>query len=952
MSEAEKPVTESALAELLGIHLAEMEARLEAWGSALQRGIPLAAGTSQPPEPPAPALPVLRLTPFADEGFATGWAGWTHHQAVRLHQGGAVELRQAESTPGISSSWRPAPGGALLQLEVTLELAERARGVQPVLRLVNERGQALGPDMPLPEGRSAQVFYVPLQAQRIRAHILALRPEVGLGFTLRGIAWSQLDPESHQARLRHGLGAAVIASLASIPQRSALLADAVASLLPQCDRVRVFLNNYPDVPEFLNHPRVDIRRSQDWDDKGDAGKFGWVDVLEEPGYRIVVDDDLIFAPHFSRHMIEGLRRQGDAAFVALHGVLLRQPVSAYYAPESRSTFHFGNPLQADRTVHVLGTNAFCAHSSLLKLRWADFGHRNMADIFVALHAQRQRIPMIALERPRHLAWQNEQEGDFDTIYSHSLKATRSRFDSSLVQDALIRRAWPLTLQPTARPKIILLILAESLAATQALLETWQAQAWTDHDWVVVLCPLSEEPELAGWIATLRLPVELHLVPAAGLPPAARIAAALRLALRLDGALLGVVGEEIRFSGGEWAKAALGLINRYPGAALFAHRGAGGQLVLARQAADAEGLAPSLALVAPALALAAGDLDPQQPDALPEWFARLALAQSASGSGQPPELPDLGRWIFCAAEPGPLRLELPEPEAVRAKVGWRAILPAPGLGRAANDIFRRVCVINLERRPDRWAAMQDRLARAGITAERVAAVDGRAPGIAAEFAEYAAQPPLPRPAGVRPVTSSWQFYRDHDSQQARIAFEEGRTGRKAIASAGALAYLITWQGILERALADGVESLLVLDDDVAFHREFPALLAAAHAELPPDWLVLQLGTLQYNWDREAIVPAGRHLYRTEGSAIGSHAVGLRFEVLPFLLELVKRRDLPFDTGPLSAATLAFRERCFVVTPNAAVQVLEDSDIGTSEFQKTRTLETAAGTYRWHLPDYEL
>ncbi len=950
MSEAENPVSEAALAELLGIHLAEMEARLDAWGSALQRGIPAAANPLPPPERPSPPRPELRLTPLAAEDFSTGWAGWTHHQAVRLHPGGAVELRQAESTPGISSVWRQVAGGALLQIQVTLDLEERARGVQPVLRLVNERGQSLGPDMPLVEGSSAHVFYIPLQAQRIRAHVIALRPELGLGFTLRRVTWSLLDPESHQAALRHDLGAPVIASLASIPERRSLLADAVASLLPQCDRVRVFLNNYPDVPDVLNHPRVDVRRSQDWDDKGDAGKFGWVDVLEEPGYRIIVDDDLTFAPHFASHMVAGLRRYGDAAFVALHGVLLRQPVSAYYAPESRSTFHFGNPLRGDRTVHVLGTNAFCAHSDLLKLRWADFGHRNMADIFVALHAQHRRIPMIALDRPRHLAWQNEQEGGFDTIYDHSLKATRSRFDSSLVQDALIHHAWPLTLQPTARSKIILVMLAESLAATQALLETWQAQAWTDHDWVVVLCPISDDPELAGWIAALRLPVELHLVPSAGLAPEARIAAALRLALRLDGALLGVVGEEIRFSGGEWAKAALDQVSRHPGAAVFGHRGAGGQIVLGWEAADAEGLAPRLALMAPALALAAGDLDPQQPDALPEWFARLALAQS--GPGRRPEPPDLGRWIFCAAEPGPSPLPVPEAEAVRAKVGWRAILPAPPLGRTVHHIFQRICVINLERRPDRWAAVQDRMARAGITAERVAAVDGRAPGIAAEFAEYAALPPLPRPAGVRPVTSSWQFYRDHDSQQARIAFEEGRTGRKAIASAGALAYLITWQGILERALTDGVESLLVLDDDVAFHRDFGPLLAAAHAELPPDWLVLQLGTLQYNWDRAAITPVGRHLYRTEGSAIGSHAVGLRFEVMPFLLELVKRRDLPFDTGPLSAATLAFRDRCFVVTPNAAIQVLEDSDIGTSEFQKTRTLETAAGTYRWHLPDYEL
>ncbi|UPY37480.1 glycosyltransferase family 25 protein [Sediminicoccus sp. KRV36] len=947
------PLTEAALAALLGVHLAEMEARLDAWGGALMRrgGEQPAPPSAVPPSDTFPR-PALQLTPLRHDETATSWTGWKDHEAVTLREGGVVELRQGGGTPGIASEYWPASGAPLLCIRVTLSLPDPARDPGLFLRVVNERGAPLGPDLSCPPGTSEHVIHVPARTQRLRGYLIALAPEAGISFAVQRIEALALDPGSHQARLRHDLGAPVIASMASIPDRREMLAEAVASLLPQCDRVRVFLNGYADVPEFLHHPRVEFRRSQDWDDKGDAGKFGWVDALEEPGYRIIVDDDLVFAPHFTRVMVEGLRRYGNQAFVALHGVLLRQPIAGYYAAASRSTFHFGNPLRGDRTVHVLGTNAFCAHSDTLKLRWADFGHRNMADIYVALLAQKRGIPMVALERPRHLAWQNEKEGGFDTIYDHSAKATRSRFDSSLVQDALIRRAWPLTLQPTPRPKVIFLLLAETRDAAQAALETWQAQAWTETDWVVILCNLSGDAALADWLDELRLPVELHLLAEASDTPAMRLARAINLAGRLGGRLLCLATEEIRFAGGEWVKAALDLLEAYPGAALLAHRGADDRLRVGRAAADEDGMAPCLVLAPPALLLAAGDVDPQQPDALAEWLARLALAQSASGSGKLPSLPDLGASMFCAPDHRPPPQPVPEPDAVRAKVGWRAIPPPRRGGDAVNDVFQRVCVINLDRRPDRWVAMQDRLARAGIHATRVAAVDGRLPGVAAEFEAYAAQPLLPRPTGVRPVTSSWQFYRDHDSQQARIAFEEARTQRKAIASAGALGYLITWQEILERALRDGVETLLVLDDDVAFHRDFAALLAAARAELPADWLVLQLGTLQYNWDREAITPAGRHLYRSDGAAIGSHAVGLRFEVFPFLLELVKRRDLPFDIGALAAATLAFRERCFVVTPNAAIQVLEDSDIGSSEFQKTRTLATAARTYRWHLPDYEL
>jgi len=932
-----RPVTEAELAALLGVQLAEIEARLEAWAGAIPRGVPM----PQPPPAeaqPAPA-PELRLTHLREEDPTSGWGEWRSRKSARLLPGGVVELGSEEESSGCASPYIPAEARSLLAVRVSLGAAPEGA---PALRVVNGQGEALGPDLPLGSGTTEHLVFLPGDARRLRILLVALRPATGQRFTLLRVELLTADPESHQARLRHKLGAPVIAALASIPDRREMLADAVASLLPQCDRVRVFLNNYPDIPDFLNHPRIDIRRSQDWDDKGDAGKFGWIEALDESGYRIAADDDLIFAPHFTTEMVAGLRRHADHAFVALHGILLRQPIARYYAEVSRHAFHFENPLAQDRAVHVLGTNAFAWHSTKLPLRWADFAHRNMADIFVALYAQRAAIPMITLARPRRLAWQNGQEDGFETIYAHSQKATRSRFDSSVVQDAMIQRAWPLTLQPGPRPKVILLLLASAAAPAQAALETWLAQAGAGYDWVVILGATTQDPSLPPWLAGLSLPVELHM-PQEGGP-----AGALALAGQLGGALVCIATDEIRFTGGGWVREALSLLAQHPGVVLLGHRGADGRLTISREGSADAGMAPCLALATPALIRAAGDLDPELPDALAEWLARLALAQS----GQVPNLPDLGAKLFCAPDHRPPPLPAPEPDAVRARVGWRRVAPTARRGASVNEVFERVLVINLDRRADRWEAMADRLARAGIAATRIAAVDGAFPGIAAEFAAYAAQPLLARPTGVRPVTSSWQFYRDHDSQQARIAFEEARTGRRAIASAGALAYLITWEQILESALRDRVETLLVLDDDVAFHRDLPALFAAAHAELPPDWLALQLGTLQYNWDHGAITPAGRHLYRTDGAAIGSHAVGLRFEAFPFLLELVKRRDLPFDIGPLAALTHAWKERCFVITPNAAIQTLEDSDINTSEFQKASSLEASARTYRWHLPDYEV
>ncbi|MBK8840606.1 MAG: hypothetical protein IPO30_18490 [Hyphomonadaceae bacterium] len=68
------------------------------------------------------------------------------------------------------------------------------------------------------------------------------------------------------------------------------------SLLAQCDRVRVFLNQYDDVPDFLHHPRVDVGRSQDWDDRAMRAVF-WIGSDSKKGYRLITDD-LLFPPNF------------------------------------------------------------------------------------------------------------------------------------------------------------------------------------------------------------------------------------------------------------------------------------------------------------------------------------------------------------------------------------------------------------------------------------------------------------------------------------------------------------------------------------------------------------------------------------------------------------------------------------------------------------------------------
>ena len=267
----------------------------------------------------------------------------------------------------------------------------------------------------------------------------------------------------------------------------------------------------------------------------------------------------------------------------------------------------------------------------------------------------------------------------------------------------------------------------------------------------------------------------------------------------------------------------------------------------------------------------------------------------------------------------------------------------------NQVFEKVLVLNLDRRPDRMAMVEAQLRGFDIDFERFAAVDGERPEIAREWHAYTRQPLVRIPAGHRPVTSYREFYLDYDSDRARIAFFEETYRRKALATPGAWGLLLSMTAIVKRALDEGWQSFLVLEDDVLLHKETPALFDRFVAQAPPDWVVLQLGAMQLHWEPEWIAWHSANLYRCRGSSIGAHAYGLRREAFALLREHCLARSLPFDVGALHTVKHRFADRCFTTMPNLAIQDAADSDISMSTmfFEEARK---TANVYRWHLPDY--
>ena len=114
------------------------------------------------------------------------------------------------------------------------------------------------------------------------------------------------------------------------------------------------------------------------------------------------------------------------------------------------------------------------------------------------------------------------------------------------------------------------------------------------------------------------------------------------------------------------------------------------------------------------------------------------------------------------------------------------------------MFDRIIVISLRRRPDRLAAFRDRIAEAW-------------PAGAARLTVFEAVDAhrCPPPEWWRGPAGAWGCYRSH-------------------------------QRIIEEALADELDRVIVFEDDATFAEGFEILLAGTMSALPADWGQLYLG----------------------------------------------------------------------------------------------------------------
>lgn len=227
----------------------------------------------------------------------------------------------------------------------------------------------------------------------------------------------------------------------------------------------------------------------------------------------------------------------------------------------------------------------------------------------------------------------------------------------------------------------------------------------------------------------------------------------------------------------------------------------------------------------------------------------------------------------------------------------------------NTYFDKIYVINLERRTDRKANIERRLAKNNITNYRIfPATDG-------------SKAPM------------YHYYLRH----------KGFTD-----TPGAFGVLATAVRLIEDAVRNKYKRILILEDDAVFHKNFTLKFNERIQLIPQDWKLLYFGTsMRKNRIHEVSQKnTGKKYLTSKGSIAGAFAVGIDASVYKELLFDFRVTNKPWDLGPLRTINMLYNSKCIVLYPYLILCDTRDSDIRCN-----KSLQEKNHTCGWEIDKFD-
>lgn len=178
----------------------------------------------------------------------------------------------------------------------------------------------------------------------------------------------------------------------------------------------------------------------------------------------------------------------------------------------------------------------------------------------------------------------------------------------------------------------------------------------------------------------------------------------------------------------------------------------------------------------------------------------------------------------------------------------------------NDVFDKVVCLTLDRREERWQQTLQRCKREGINVEKFIGIDGKELEVIQEF------------------------------EQFRAYVDSGRHW-SIISRPGQYAIVKSYIKLFELLLKEKHKKILLLQDDVTFHKYFQQMFDDLSFRLPK-WDMWYLGATRYN-----IEPPKNGTMRIERAqnCDGLFAVAVNGEFIPRILDVLYSMYYPADSS---------------------------------------------------------
>lgn len=216
---------------------------------------------------------------------------------------------------------------------------------------------------------------------------------------------------------------------------------------------------------------------------------------------------------------------------------------------------------------------------------------------------------------------------------------------------------------------------------------------------------------------------------------------------------------------------------------------------------------------------------------------------------------------------------------------------------AIDLFEHTVTINLDRRPDRWFALQDMWTIAGVSLQRVSAIDGMS--VTEEVVEG---------------------YRSRKPQDGMFGLPQEERALR-----GQIGCLESHIAVMARAMREGWPYVCVIEDDAAVHPTLLSWVQIHSQQIPDDWQAIRLGgMLMADYPFDQVTEAVRRVYRV----LCTTATIYREASYGYVLDALEKRDSPVDESLVRFDRLGYT---YAILPFPCIQAKSGSDIGNRNSQ---------------------